>query len=300
MTLIIIGRCFKTFDGLDYEDVLFAVSDSNITQDNQVLVNGFEKVLEIPITIKIPIINHDGRFNGQYNANPIKRSCLLAFAGSTLASQHIINSISEHLGNLYIGITYHKLLYTYDVVMHSESEKHLSCDDRYDYYEFSKVRANLTSFLSGEYISQVVNHSIQVVLDKPKKHGRMKSLFAPNQAEFILGIKTIGVNKYEDEYKLYRFEIPQSTSGEAFSKKVEINKDEVAVIGMRKNYIQQANDKFKDLKDSNQDIPTGMLSFLSEIVDTENKKSSKKIGKPCFLYKYKGARVEKISCIEED
>ncbi|MCO6062597.1 hypothetical protein NG726_38870, partial [Pseudomonas sp. MOB-449] len=79
-------------------DGVFFVSDSNITQKGHVLVSGFKKVIETPV--RVAGLNFlDEWFNGYHGYN-YEGNCAIAFAGSTLVAQHIMNSIRNHLSDL--------------------------------------------------------------------------------------------------------------------------------------------------------------------------------------------------------
>ena len=137
MTLIIVGQDFQKFlsNKSDTSFGLFAVSDTNITQNNMVLVNGFKKVIRIPIRLKVPEFVEDyDRYNNfftRYTDYPLFKSCLLAFAGSTLVAQHIINVISNHLGKLYLGCDNESF---YKIIMPCETEKKFNQYTTYEGY----------------------------------------------------------------------------------------------------------------------------------------------------------------------
>lgn len=103
MTLVIAGRNLKkgvfSKKVSDFEEGLFAVADTNITSDNTVLVSGFKKVYEIPVRLKKPNFC-DEWFNG-YSGYILEKNCFIAFAGSSLVAQHLMNSIRNHLGDIY-------------------------------------------------------------------------------------------------------------------------------------------------------------------------------------------------------
>src|SRR5690606_11769489 len=83
---------------------LFVATDSAITKPlshgYKTLLGGFKKTYSIPIKIFEPY------FLGEYfhsYINPCYDGlCFIAIAWSTLTAQHVMNSITEHLGNLLV------------------------------------------------------------------------------------------------------------------------------------------------------------------------------------------------------
>lgn len=93
MTLIIAGHSLRQMSFGGYNSILvdsvFFVSNSNITQCSDVLVRGFTKVNEMPI--RVNGLNSLGNWFNGYHGFPYEDVCAVAFAGSTLVSQHMRN-----------------------------------------------------------------------------------------------------------------------------------------------------------------------------------------------------------------
>ncbi|TOF03205.1 hypothetical protein CGJ31_22655, partial [Vibrio parahaemolyticus] len=83
MTLIIAGhtleRCFPG-EASNFETGLFVSTDSNITQNNVVLVHGFRKVYEVPVRVKA--LNFCGEWFNGYLGTSHEYKSFVAFAGS--------------------------------------------------------------------------------------------------------------------------------------------------------------------------------------------------------------------------
>ena len=77
---------------------LFVTADSTITDGRQTLLGGFKKVYEVPIKVHSPTIT-GGQFRG-YHAVRLATTCFIAFAGSTINAQHILNGVTNHLSKL--------------------------------------------------------------------------------------------------------------------------------------------------------------------------------------------------------
>lgn len=284
MTLVIAGRNLKkgvfSKKVSDFEEGLFAVADTNITSDNTVLVSGFKKVYEIPVRLKKPNFC-DEWFNG-YSGYILEKNCFIAFAGSSLVAQHLMNSIRNHLGDIYP--TYENG--TYKAVMSCETTRHLGVKPECYSEEMFSDR-HLKSILTANYVSTVVSHSIQAVLDKAKRHGGMSTRFTAYRAEFILGMQC----PISKEYELYEYDLVEDGQGGAKVKVNEIGSDDVAVIGMRKKYASDARVTYKAAIASGETTSSRMHSFLSDAIDCENANGSNRIGKPCGLYLLSGGRL---------
>lgn len=278
MTLVIAGHHLEKGvfgDISDYEDGLFAVADSNITSGRTVLVSGFKKVVEIPIRVK-GLNFLDEYFNG-YRGIRHETGCFVAFAGSTLVAQHILNSIKNHLDELYP--TYNGE--DYELAMTCEKHKHLKS---IDYSVDMFLEQHLDCLLTGELISNVVCHSIKAVLEQAKRHDGMKERFSAFQAEFILGVQC----PVSRQYELYEFYILPDSERLARVEKVPIPKGKVAVIGKRDQFSKEAQSAFDESVSSAKCTSTEMHKFLAKAIDSQNEIGIYAIGKPCGLYRLRG------------
>jgi hypothetical protein len=207
-------------------DSNITVSDSNITGSTDVILKNFQKVSEIPIKVKRPNFL-GGHFNSYLDCSS-QSSCFIAFAGSTLAAQHIISKITEHLANLCPTYEDGK----YKIVMFCEKDRHIKQNDFYDTSMFQYHHLDKHKLLSAEYLSEVVYHSIEVVL------GDMKSEKLGNN-ELILGVRC---PRYE-EFRLYQYEttkILRNDESVNVVNKSEITVGKVAVIGLKQKYACKA------------------------------------------------------------
>lgn len=288
MTLVIAGHSLQqgAFGrGSDYLTGLFAASDSNITAANTVLVSGFKKVIEVPVRVKALNFNSEW-FNG-YLGYRYEGQCFVAFAGSTLVAQHIINSIRNHLGDLYP--TYEQDQYY--LVMSCEVRRHL---EQGYYAEDMFIDAQLNPLLTAGYLADVVSHAIQAVLDQAKKHEGMKTRFSAFQAEFILGAKCTVRN----DYHLYQYEIISDGKDGALVKRTNVPLGELAIIGLREEYSEQAKACFEQAIESGKNTAIEMHRFVANMITSKNEIGIFSIGKPCGLYKYDGGKLETESVIK--
>ncbi len=286
MTLVIAGHSLidMSYGGIGgtYCNGVFFVSDSSITQKGQLLVSGFKKVVETPV--RVAGLNFlDEWFNGYLGYN-YEGGCGIAFAGSTLVAQHIMNSIKNHLSDL-------KPTYfdgEYQLAMPCETRKFL--DGYYDMDMFQKHHFGTNYLLTAEFIAGVVEHSVQSVLIQAKKHENMAGMFSAYQAEFILGVCCPKTGKYH----IYRYEIlPSCTKGATVSME-EIPEGKVAVIGMRKLHEQDANDAFADALASRRSTGPALFDYLASAIKAQNEIGVFEIGFPAFHYRQEGIRLELV------
>ena len=298
MTLVIAGHyLLRGIHVNDSNDVngLFAVSDSNITQPvpygyglRSVLVNDFEKVSEIPIKVKSPNFL-GGRFNNYLDCRS-QRSCFIAFAGtSTLVAEHLINEIKQQLANLYT--TYEDD--EYKIVMSCEKNRHIKQGDFYDTSMFQYHHLDLNKLLSAEYLLNVVNHSINAVLDKAKKNDGMNEAFKNFHVELILGVRC----QRNQNFRLYEYEIKRNNEDAGIVNQVEIQVGKVAVIGIKEEYAERALSHFTNAIENGKDTAKEMHDFLAAAIKEKNDIGSHSIGKPCVLYKFNGNNLEKKNTI---
>lgn len=267
---------------------VFYAADSNITQGSTVLVNGFKKVYEIPIRVN-DILMLDGWFN-RYHGFIYQGSCVVAFAGSTLVSQHIMNSIRNHLGELkptqYEG--------RYQLAMVCESHKHLR-----SYYDatFTSDDYGQNYLLDASFIANVVLHSIQSVLDKASTHNGMKKNFAAYKAEFIMSVQCPQTRRY----RIFQYEIVEGEAASeatnpdtvpATAKMVEIPMGSVAVIGMRGLFEDEAKTAFTSALNNGRRTDDAMHEFLTESISSQNELQINDIGFPAFLYQQRGTHLD--------
>lgn len=286
MTLIVAGRSLVSmgFSRLDNKfcDGVFFVSDSSITQRGTPLVSGFKKVVEMPI--RVAGLNFlDEWFQG-YHGWRYEGACAVAFAGSTLVAQHILNSIRNHLADL--RPTYRDG--AYQLAMICEESKFLYGDYPTNMFVDNDLGPN--SLLTASVIASVVEHSIQAVLIQAQPHKNMKQMFSAYQAEFILGVCCPKTKKYH----LYRYEIVPSDADGAIVSMEEVPEGQVAVIGMRKLHEEDSNEAYaKDLKEG-KNTGVSMFDFLANAITDQNEIGVFEIGFPAFHYKLEGNRLEKL------
>lgn len=284
MTLVIAGHSLQdsSFAGVKsiFCDGLFFVADSNITDSGRVLVSGFKKVVETPV--RVAGLNFlDEWFNG-YLGYRYEGGCAIAFAGSTLVAQHIMNSIKNHLSNLKPTWFDGK----YQLAMPCEPQKFLT--GYYDMDMFQNRHLGNNHLLTATFIASAVKHSVESVLIQAKKHDSMKQMFRAYKADFILGVCCPETKKYH----IYQYEILPDDADGAVVCMEEIPQGRVAVIGMRALHEEDANTVFADAVAQGKRTDKSMYEFLITAIREQNSIGVLDIGLPAFMYKQKGIRLE--------
>jgi len=288
MTLVIAGF---SYDSFDQESIYFA-TDSVLTTPymglHRVLLKGFKKVIEVPIRVKLPIFQGISFY--RYYGDHSETKCTIAFAGSTLVAQHLINSITNHLSELYP--TYKQG--SYRLAMSCENSLHLRGD--YDveglYSNCMFTEEHLYSVLNAQYISEVVEHSINAVLAKVRTYSDMSIDFGPYRAEFILGVYCPQNRKHY----LYTYEIVPDNNSGAIVKKNVVNHSDIAIIGAKQfksNALLNISGKNGLFKANNK-----VFKFLNETIDSENSTGNITIGKPSSLFSFERGFLNRTNFVQ--
>lgn len=273
----------------DRKSGIFMVADSLISiktpSGRKALMSEFRKVVEVPIHIWEP------HFVGQHFNDYIKvfttYKCLVAFAGSTLTAQHIINNISGHLAKLRIDFENKKEF---------KCLVRMSCDENnlvkngaslYDDDIFIPER-DYKNLVSAEFISGVVEHAINKALESKMKHVLDQESLDAMRTEVLLGL-TCPINMVDHLYKYhFRYQVNAGGGVDVFCQKELIQADEIGVLGMVNTYSAEASEiainSFKTGTTFQEDI----TKFVVESVrnDTTNE-----IGLPVAVKTIEGNRV---------
>lgn len=267
-------------------DGVFFAADSSITHHNSQIVSGFKKVYEIPI--RVLGVNILGGWFNNYTSAIYETACVVAFAGSTLVSQHLMNSIRNHLEAL--RPTYQNG--TYQLALPCETHKHLTHGAYDDMFLPDDYGPNY--LLTAAFVASAVQHAIQAVLNKAATHNVMAVSFSAYQAEFILSIRCPDTQKYH----IYQYEIvpgqPAGNSTPAKVKMVQINEGDVAVIGMRNDFESPARAAFAAAIAANQRGNVAMLDFVASAIQHKHAIGIFGIGFPAYLYDHKRDRLSRV------
>ena len=225
---------------------IFSIADSAITSSagTKTLLTGFRKVYDMEIKLWKPDFYPDGSFNDYFHIYQ-KVPFILGFAGSTLVAQHIMNSISGHLEELRISceetvqgepIKYKINLPCEHNLVANPSMLTLWDDDTFLDRDFENL-------LSGDYISNAIEHSINHALESAKKHRLCMKEFQQMYTEIFCGFYCPTLKKHQ--IYIYRMQSKiEENSFEVFTKKEQLKKDDIAVLGMRNRFEEKVNEIF--------------------------------------------------------
>ncbi|MDG3397598.1 hypothetical protein [Vibrio parahaemolyticus] len=226
----------------DRKSGVFMVADSiisNVTATGRKpLVSEFRKIVEVPIHVWEP------HFIGQHFEGYLRIfntfNCLVAFAGSTLTAQHIVNNISGHLGRL--RIDYERGEDFKYVVKKNCDENNLIKNGNSSVYndELFVPERDYNNLVSARFISDVVEHSINKALESKMKHVIDAESLNAMRTELLLGITC----PIDNEAHLYKYEfmtrdLPEG-GVEAYCSKTLVPANDIGVIGMKNTYGAQA------------------------------------------------------------
>ena len=295
MTLVVAGKSVRkgfSFAGDETYRMctgLFFAADSVITNPTgNPIVEGFKKVVSIPV--RVSGMNFLDTTFHSYHGYRYEGACAMAFAGSTLVSQHILNAIGNHLGDLkptwFEG--------RYQLAMACEKHKLIKQGGYYEDDMFAEDFCGRDGLLTADYIAGVAKHAIETVLDHSRRHAGVKDYRYAISAEFILGLRCPADGQ---EY-LYRYEIVEETKDWYVVKMVKVGDDEVAVIGQKAQHSDDARICYRSAIQTGAETGRAMLDYVSSAVRDANQIGVFGIGFPTFLYELVGVRLDKIMRID--
>lgn len=308
MTLIVAGYEYaKSVDYSKYSDDeaktsdpemelegLFVVADSAITDANgKTLLNGFRKTYEIDVKLWKPNFSPSGSFHNYiqvFETNKI----FISFAGSTLTAQHIINSITTHLGKL--RISYRRSedgSIAYTALRHCQNNplEQNSSGSKWDGDTF--LNRDFEGLLTGDLIACTVEYSITDALTSASKFKLEMDDFIAMHTELVAGV-WCPVKKRHELY-VYRMESKRDDDGVlvAYTQKRLIPENEVVVLGMRKEFENQAQEAFNNSLSAFIAPSQEMLKFVRESIKSVEAQGKKGIALPMSLVTLKRHYLKK-------
>ena len=245
------------------------------------MLSGFKKIKEVPIKLWQPYFV-GGQFRS-YNSVYQQTECFVAFAGSTLTAQHVIDLISNHLANLRID---------YERATCIDPPKYLvkkNCDSNtlisngngslYDREMFNS-ETDFRGLLTGAYICDVVEHSINKALSSARKHKLDQAALAEMYTEFILGVTCPASKK--DYLVKFTMDKKMNNGGmyEVFAKRHDIDEGKVAVIGMSNRFEAAAQKTAHAAIENGEPLKCAMESFVLSAIQEINNEGSFQIALP--------------------
>lgn len=284
MTLVIAGHNIKKDesrpDCKGSRSGLFVAADSTITSGRQTLLSGFKKVYGVPISVYQPTFA-GGQFRG-YHGVKLHTNCFIAFAGSTITAQHILNGVTNHLGALqYVhrskgfGIPG-----TYHVQMPCEPNRLL--DSGIVWEEDMFLDSDLRNLLSGQTVAKTILHVLQVALGDAKRHKIDQAGWESLLTQYVLGTFC----EVDQCDKLYVFKPRFVYDGQqVVDIKIdhkEIRAGELVVLGMMQ-FEPRARTLYQEAFEAGQDVMKAMFDFLNLAIDEVQASGRLEIDRPSVL-----------------
>lgn len=274
----------------DRNSGIFMIADSLISTTTAIgrkpFVSEFRKIVEIPIQVWEP--NFVGEHFNDYIKIFATYKCLVAFAGSTLTAQHIINNISSHLGKLRIDYE-RKDNFKCVVKMICEPNNLLKngftsvYDD--DIFVPEKDYINL---ISAKFVSEVVEHAMNKALESKMKHVMDPEALNAMRTEILLAFKCPSDNlDYLYKYSFLTRYIPDE-GVEAYCQKEQLRADEIGILGMVNDYGPEAIALAKESLHSGNTLQEDMTNFVFQSVKND---TTNEIGLPIAVKTIEGNLV---------
>lgn len=318
MTLIISGYVHSTGGNTDYsklpkeivrtptdksqkEPGIFSIADSVITTIGSAgktpLLKGFKKIVNVPIKLWKPyFVGPD--FRG-YLSTFMECECFIAFAGSTLTSQHVLNLITNHLGDLRIDYRSKRVgLGEFVVVKKCDHNELIStaAHSQYDDDLFIPHK-DYVGILTADVIVNVVEHSINKALNSAKEFRLSEKAFNEMYTEFTLGINCPSTG----EDVIYQFNMDKRLNEEGvfevFVNKLKIAENQVSIIGMRNEFKDRINGIVESAINDNLNLCDELTKFMAQAINEVDERGSFEIGRPIVVKKLKDRKVEKVSVL---
>ncbi|CAB3814322.1 hypothetical protein LMG26846_00058 [Achromobacter insuavis] len=272
MTIVVAGH---DIDPLGCHGIFFA-GDSGISDDGKLLVAGFKKVFRYPIIVKRPNIV-GGQFRN-YVGSAFDGGCAIAFAGSTLVAQQLMNSIGNHLSSLYATHDGN----SYRLAMPCEAQMHLG--NRPGFYEyddemFERDFVEQRQLIDGDFVAGVVQHAIAEVFRYATQYAEMQTLFRRMNAEFILALRCYRTNGY----RLFKFDLLPQEGGNPIVQKREILRGTLAIIGLQDEFGDDAQEAYNLARASGVLPGVPVAEILAKKVQDKNDLGIFTVCGPCIL-----------------
>lgn len=290
MTLVIAG--YYT-DENDYRNPkLFVAADSAITNGNQTLLTGFDKIKILPINVFTPTFTGN-YFKGYFTAHLIS-NCFIAFAGSTLIATDVISSISSHLNNLLYGYEGSGacLPGRYQILMQCEKN---SLENQTTFWDEDMfLDKDIDCLLTGDLIAKVVLHSIKTTLNKAKLHKIDKSGWNSLLAEYVVG-SYCQVKKCNRLFKFKPNLINDSSTSQVDIQVdfEEIQEYELVILGMHEVY-KDAKEVYDNSLKEKKDTRITMFKFLNSMIDKIQNDGRNEIAYPSVLKTFDQGKLEDL------
>lgn len=283
MTIVVAGYDLR----MERCESIFFAGDSGISDNGTLMVSGFKKVFRLPIIVKRPNIVGD-LFRG-YVGNAFEGGCAIAFAGSTLIAQQLMNSIGNHLSELYASRENGE----YCLAMPCERDRHVGAN--YLFYKhgdelFPPGFVAEGRLIDGDFLANVVRHAITAVFNYSTQYANMERLFRRNRAEFILAVRCY----QQERYRLFQYELRAGEGGTVDVIHREVPRGTLAVIGLKEDFGEDVQNAYASALKAGDDGAEAVAGCVAEKVQAANDLGIFNVCGPCFLSRYRGDRLDVV------
>ena len=278
---------------LEPDGLLVATDTAITTSDGVTLLGGFRKSYEVPIKVWKPYFL--GAYFHSYRTIYLETSCFIAFAGSTLTAQHVLNSITEHLGKL--RISYRSSSSSpgeYCVIRHCQKNDLEQGQGVDQWGDDMFLPRDIETLLTADVIADNILYSINEPLRSARKYKLDAKSLQQMQTDFAAGVYCPVSRKH----RLYTFRMDKDLSDdgiyEVFVKKEEILWNQLAVLGMRAEHEADAQAVLDNCIESCTPPGDAIFDFLNSAIDKTQQSGSNAIDRPSVLKRFEGGRLEKV------
>ena len=260
---------------------LFFASDSTISDGNRTLLNGFQKVYEVPVIVHEPyfIVNHFQR----YLPSRKHTHCAIAFAGSTLTAQHVLNSITSELGSLFFG---QDAVGKYGILRRDEYNELIKQSRVQLWAEDMFLPEDMTGLLTGKVIADAVAHAVQKAVESARRYAIDEQGFKKLENQYAVGT----YSPDSDEVSLYEIDVVRSVSEDGMLvplvKIKEVCQSEISVLGLRERFKTEAETALHQAHQQAETSASALFRFLNSAIERIWTEGSRVIDRPAYLYEF--------------
>lgn len=277
---------------------IFAIADSAITTlgGSKTLLTGFRKVYDMKANLWKPSFYPNGSFNNYFNVYQ-EVPFIVGFAGSTLVAQHIINSISGHLEDLKISYEEREEYGPVKYIINLPCEKNMLENSpmltQWDDNTF--LNSDFENLLSGKFISNAIEHSINHALKSARKHRLSEEEFKQMYTDIFCGFYCPVLK----EHQIYIYRMKSKLENdvyEVYTEKEKLKKNDIAVLGMKNRFEQKVKDVFTEecVKD-NPYITKVLIEFMDKCITEVHEDDSFEINRPIVYKSLDKGRIKKVN-----
>lgn len=260
---------------------LFVTADSTITDGRQTLLSGFKKIYQVPIKVYRPSFN--GPYFQDYFTPRLESNCFIAFAGSTITAQHVLNGINNHLSLMRYGYegAGQAVPGTYQILMDCERNKLRDGGMKWSSEDMFMDR-DMEGLLTGEVVARVVLHAIHGALATAKQHKIDQRGWDSLLTQYVIGTYC----EREKRNRLYTV-IPSHRREAGVIVDVdaalhEVPPGELAVLGMQR-FEKGAVEAYNRALKARSDVKKAMFDYLNGAIDEVLQNDTREINRPAFL-----------------